>query len=62
MGRGMHGHPMMGSGSPMEGQGMHGMPMMAGVHSEMLAHRERMENHLAAIESLLKELVELQKK
>ena len=39
-----------------------GMHMMHHRHDEMQAHRKKMENYLANIEALLRELVELQKR
>ena len=65
MGGGMRGPQMMGAGKqgmPMMEGGKHGMQMMQERHTEMKAHREKMEASLKNIESLMMELVELQKK
>jgi len=65
MGGDMRGPQMMGAGKqgmPMMAGGKHGMQMMQERHAEMQAHREKMEASLKNIESLMMELVELQKK
>ena len=65
MGQGQ-GMPMMqGGGMPMMGGNMGHMPMMQMMqqrHVMMQAHMQRMETHMANIEALLEQLVELQKK
>lgn len=60
--------PMMAGqkgGMPMMGGNMEGMPMMQMMQERqamMQAHMTKMETHMANIEALLQQLVELQKK
>lgn len=64
----MGGQPgeMKGQGNmPMMAGGMEGMPMMKMMqerHAVMQAHMVKMETHMANVEALLTQLVELQKK